>query len=381
MKRIILVLILFYYQNDYTQWVKVDTKSLTDSSNIDKISSLDDYLFIGTTYGYFSTRNFVSGDDGISWKEFTLNETGIKPFIHDSTRFVTILGYHFVSKNDGKTWEKTYGPNSGNPKYILAVNDMILVDTLLFASTGSGIMTTGWNNPALPWYGNLSAWSYLWKDIGCFSFVKKNDSLFLSTSKGIFVTTDKGNNWILFTLENVPVTKFCIIESHIIAVTKNTLYYSSSEGNSWNKIDFSFEYLQQLVLTKTDLFALAYSEADKASYIWKFSLHDILTEVGTKEVLQKNYLLSQNYPNPFNPSTTIQFSIPSPLLGEGQRVRSVTLKVYDVLGREVVTLVNETKQPGNYEVKFEGANLPSGVYFYKLTAGDFVQTKKMILIR
>jgi hypothetical protein len=59
----------------------------------------------------------------------------------------------------------------------------------------------------------------------------------------------------------------------------------------------------------------------------------------------------------------------------------VTLKVYDVLGREVVTLVNETKQPGNYEVKFDGASLPSGVYFYKLTAGDFVQTKKMILVR
>ena len=59
----------------------------------------------------------------------------------------------------------------------------------------------------------------------------------------------------------------------------------------------------------------------------------------------------------------------------------VTLKVYDVLGREVATLLNETKQPGNYEVKFDGANLPSGIYFYTLRAGDFLQTKKLILLK
>jgi hypothetical protein len=95
--------------------------------------------------------------------------------------------------------------------------------------------------------------------------------------------------------------------------------------------------------------------------------------------LPKLCSLSQNYPNPFNPSTTIQFSIPVETMHASSA--RVTLKVYDVLGREVVTLVNETKQPGNYEVKFEGANLPSGVYFYKLTAGDFVQTKKLMLIK
>jgi len=99
--------------------------------------------------------------------------------------------------------------------------------------------------------------------------------------------------------------------------------------------------------------------------------------------VQSDFKLYQNYPNPFNPTTTIQYLIPSarsPLLG-GARGGLVTLKVYDVLGREVTTLVNETKQPGKYEVEFNANNLPSGVYFYQLKAGEFIQTKKMILLK
>jgi hypothetical protein len=86
-----------------------------------------------------------------------------------------------------------------------------------------------------------------------------------------------------------------------------------------------------------------------------------------------------NYPNPFNPSTTIQFSIPVETVHASSA--HITLKVYDVLGREVATLVNETKQPGNYEVKFDGANLPSGVYIYKITANSFIQSRKMLMIK
>ncbi len=86
-----------------------------------------------------------------------------------------------------------------------------------------------------------------------------------------------------------------------------------------------------------------------------------------------SFQLSQNYPNPFNPTTSMQYSI-----GSGQ---FVTLKVYDVLGREVVTLVNEEKPAGEYEVEFKASKLPSGIYFYRLKAGNFVETKKMILLR
>ena len=85
------------------------------------------------------------------------------------------------------------------------------------------------------------------------------------------------------------------------------------------------------------------------------------------------YNLEQNYPNPYNPSTTIKYSIP--VLG------FVTLKVYDVLGSEVTKLVNEEKLAGEYQVQFDGSSLTSGIYFYQLKAGDFISTKKMILMK
>ena len=92
-----------------------------------------------------------------------------------------------------------------------------------------------------------------------------------------------------------------------------------------------------------------------------------------KSLTPENFELAQNYPNPFNPVTTIQYSIP-------QR-SNVTLKVYDVLGNEIAALVNEEKLAGVYEVDFNASNLSSGVYFYKLQGGSFVETKKMILLR
>ena len=96
--------------------------------------------------------------------------------------------------------------------------------------------------------------------------------------------------------------------------------------------------------------------------------------------LPQQFSLEQNYPNPFNPSTTIKYSIPDVTLSgvEGFRVQ---LKVYDVLGNEVATLVNEEKPVGSYEVTFDVSNLSSGVYFYKLTAGAFTETKKMIVLK
>ncbi len=90
------------------------------------------------------------------------------------------------------------------------------------------------------------------------------------------------------------------------------------------------------------------------------------------------YILEQNYPNPFNPTTIIKYSIP---FVETHRDASLQLNVYDILGREVAALVNENQKPGNYEVTFNGSGLASGIYFYRLQAGNFVDTKKLILMK
>jgi hypothetical protein len=124
-----------------------------------------------------------------------------------------------------------------------------------------------------------------------------------------------------------------------------------------------------------------------------------------------HYSLNQNYPNPFNPSTIIKYTIPSEVKSQKSKVKSqkenkfipsavpagrqeskvksvgteyfpyVRLIVYDILGREVATLVNEKQKPGNYEVEFDGSKLTSGVYFYRLQTRNYTSTKKMILLR
>jgi len=104
--------------------------------------------------------------------------------------------------------------------------------------------------------------------------------------------------------------------------------------------------------------------------------------VGVEDATETpNYChLYQNYPNPFNPSTTIYYSIPDLPAGR-QGLSFVTLKVYDVLGNEIATLVNEEKPIGNYTVEFDATNLPSGIYFYQLRAGNYVETRKMVLMK
>jgi len=94
-----------------------------------------------------------------------------------------------------------------------------------------------------------------------------------------------------------------------------------------------------------------------------------------------DFFLQQNYPNPFNPSTSIRYTISSVIASGAKQSQFVTLKVYDVLGNEVATLVNEEKPAGSYKVKFDAAGLSSGIYFYKLQAGTFTETKKMTLIK
>jgi len=115
--------------------------------------------------------------------------------------------------------------------------------------------------------------------------------------------------------------------------------------------------------------------------------NDFVTDVKeTIPTIPTEFSLSQNYPNPFNPVTTIKYTIPTPPASSPFRkgrneVAFVTLKVYDILGSEIATLVNQEQNAGSYEVDFNASHLASGIYFYRLQAGSFIGTKKMILLK
>lgn len=116
--------------------------------------------------------------------------------------------------------------------------------------------------------------------------------------------------------------------------------------------------------TSYDFLTVKYSQV--------IGVHNVTTQVPEK------FSLQQNYPNPFNPSTKIRFSIPKVAASRDQFVQ---LKVYDILGHEITTIVNEQLKPGTYEVDFSGNNFSSGVYYYKLSAGGFTETKKMVMLK
>jgi hypothetical protein len=99
----------------------------------------------------------------------------------------------------------------------------------------------------------------------------------------------------------------------------------------------------------------------------------IITNIQNNNNIPTSFKLLQNYPNPFNPTTKIKFELP--------KSNYVTLKIYDAIGREIATLVNEQLIAGTYQVDWDGSNYASGVYYYQLRTGDFVETKKMVLVK
>ena len=119
---------------------------------------------------------------------------------------------------------------------------------------------------------------------------------------------------------------------------------------------------------------------------WYFTFDDItLTDITgiskNENEIPKTYNLYQNYPNPFNPSTSIKFDIPELPLIKGAGGMFTTLTIFDILGKEVTTLIDEKLLPGRYEVNWNASDYASGVYFYKISAGEFTATKKMVLMK
>ena len=159
----------------------------------------------------------------------------------------------------------------------------------------------------------------------------------------------------------------------------------AQNDNEWNSIGFvpgfgtttepkTYSFTDENVTTGTYKYRLKQIDFD-GSFTYSNEIEVIV------DFTPKDFVLYQNYPNPFNPNTTIKFEIPSVIASGAKQSQFVTLKVYDILGNEVATLVNEEKRLGVYEVEFNASSLASGMYLYKLQAGKFVQLKKMILIK
>jgi len=249
---------------------------------------------------------------------------------------------------------------------------------------------------------------------GSITFQSKNDSLWqieysyldetdLDTLKNNFYNIE---NPYVFTYPiptgyvKYKLPFFITFDSDSITNNKEIFYYafgydaenkllniSNSKGNDYKP---KVTYVSDSSGTYVAIIWLHEDNAKQDIWFATTMFNPLWTNVDKEEITTPTIFLSQNYPNPFNPVTKIKYSIPTspilPLLGkERDGVRLVTLKIFDILGKEVATLVNEEKPAGNYEIEFDGSKLTSGVYFYQLStyggAGSFVETKKLVLMK
>ena len=193
-------------------------------------------------------------------------------------------------------------------------------------------------------------------------------------------TSQEGSDtpfFVVFDTDSLLNNKEILMQTaYIGGDTKDGLVNISNSDGDDIKPDLAFVSIDDNVYVDI---IWEHSQNNKSD-IWDYLIpyHPVNSDVNDGTTSIYNFELAQNYPNPFNPSTIIKYQIP---FVETHRNVSVQLKIYDVLGNEVATLVNEEKPAGNYEVKFDANNLSSGVYFYKLSTSSFVKVKKMLLLK
>jgi photosystem II stability/assembly factor-like uncharacterized protein len=322
----------------------------------------------------------------------TLLIAGYPPVIYNGS-FDSRQGI-YRSTDDGLSWVRPEWSSLGDSViWYLQSFQFSSGDDAVFASNGLSIYRS--SDHGKSWQGNLSGL----KGTGWKRFAAIEDDLYLSIggtvnvvfnedgstittydSAHVFYSKDKGLTWANVTGDLHPTFIGGIAAARLpghpgrtfLAACLNNAVYTSTEGGlHWEKASAGLPYTFSANLMTADQDYLYLNLPGVFRLPW--SQVTVTSVKNTPAALPVAFSLSQNYPNPFNPTTTIRYQVPG--------ISDVKLTVYDILGREVSVLVNERQTPGTYQVKFDGSNLASGVYLYRLMAGSFVQTRKLLLLR
>ena len=202
--------------------------------------------------------------------------------------------------------------------------------------------------------------------------LNKDDILAASHAlAGLYISKDKGKTWDQI-LTNTYIPSVQIVDDFYLTATSDGFIFSPDRGNSWylsNHGFYSEPWITEILYYDEFLFAGLPGRG-----LWRRNASDInLTSIQYEQFPVSVSSLQQNYPNPFNSTTKINYSI--------KAFGRVKLALYDVLGNEIKILVDEEKTPGVYEFTFNANDLSSGVYFYKLFSDNYIETKKVVLLK
>ncbi|MFC2092543.1 T9SS type A sorting domain-containing protein [Bacteroidota bacterium] len=214
-------------------------------------------------------------------------------------------------------------------------------------------------------------------DIRRFIFDNNDNSIYITTqtnNAGILKSTNNGTSWsVIFNLKCYDIEIDPLNANIFYAGTDNGIYKTTNKGLNWFIYNNTFTPSKIVLglVKNPNSGDTIFTVTSKA--IYKVYGQAVTNTKNINEITPSSYILHQNYPNPFNPSTTIKFDLP--------KTSEVKLIIYDALGRVVATLVNEKLNARSYEVSWDGSKYTSGVYYYQMEADDFIETRKLVLIK
>lgn len=337
---------------------------------------------------------FRTSDDGAVWDSVaTLGSAWVKSFDVDSIAPGKALIFYaswsiFVSKDTGTSWVQL---SAGLPHEEGGVTCLASNGPDLFAGTFDGYGPI--NESDFSGIFRSTDYGVHWNVVDTVRtpqcIAARGNLVLVGSEGGVYASTDSGRTWTTRN-QNLGFSSLQFIGNNILA-TSGGIYRSVDNGNTWIAVDTSAvsSTFGMLSFTPTDVYAVSgipHTDLPRlfmgpASEVVRAPISGVTPVIEPPRTIPSSFSLSQNYPNPFNPSTAIGYQLSA--------VSRVSLKAYDVLGRLVKTLVNnEVESAGNYEVRFDGSGLASGVYFYRLTASPvsgantgYTKVMKMVLLK
>lgn len=399
----------------FGQWVRT---SMPDTSGIGCLLCDGSYVFAGTIAGGI----YASTDSGNTW---TQRDSGLgDPYVSG----LALMGTSLFAGTDNGVYRSTDMGSRWQPAGLINVNAGVVriavFDTTIFAITNCYCSADQYNlmkssNKGRSWVQvSVPPSSYT----SILSIFTDDSAVFIGTIRnGVDYSTDFGADWIqidtqavascvdagggkIWTVDSrgleyssnggvtwdtlytglpssvfvlnvtgvsIAVNAIAFVGSNVFIGTNSGIYVLKDNGSSWTPVNSG---LPESDVVSSLAVCGNYMIAGISQGVWRRPLSDMLTAVRDHPISgSSGFFLAQNYPNPCNPSTVIAYEV--------SKQSHVELTVYDVLGRRVATLVDADKPPGRYEAMFDGADLPSGVYFYRIRAGIYTAAKKLILVK
>lgn len=341
---------------------------------------------------------FISTNNGANWQPTSLSTANIYCITgKDNYAYAGAASGIYLSTNNGFNWSSVY---TSYPVYGFA-----FLPGKVFAGTTAGVIVS--TNNGLNW-----AATPLTQTI--YSLLAEGGNLFAGTqTNGVYISTNQGANWTQTSLNNRTILSLAFNGTNIFAGTDAYgVYTTSNNGTNWSQTALDLAVVTSLQASTNSVIASTYhsgiytttnnganwiqknegftSSQIKSMFIsgnlvfcgniqlsgasvYRRSLNELVGIQQTSSGVPESFLLSQNYPNPFNPVTNIEFSVP--------KSSNVKLAVYDMTGRELEVLVNQNLSVGTYKADWDASKYSSGIYFYTISAENFYETKRMVLVK